>query len=721
MESLKVHGNDRLHRGYPLLVGLTLAAIPVAAAEPGGGSPLRRAIVLEEAQILRDSSTGDSLAERRAKLTAEVEWQPARKEAAGVVLRGTVTRGFFTLKVKPFLKLESSYGFPLDGISFQLKLTKQSAALSPEPRGWAKAVKEWEDAQRVRRLPRPWLDEVKGSVLETLERAQAVSLSWLLLAPEEDVGSLRFTFPLRIFDGKRSGAMAIAPVAGDDRLFAEGRGKEAPVRRLHRPQKGKETELAERGSMGWVGDPGSIPRGFCLEARGPYSDAIEVKGLALENAKVETRHEVLVFLGEEEKSISGISDFTGLPARLEPEDFSRYLSSAEERRELGELLSRTEKGADGFLGALKEYAAAESERKRSAEFLAALHYALVERFAMGTYTPSEAKLKGKVERIIREESFAPLFIWALRAASHPYSRFPDEARVRLCSVALERPEPALARWGSKMLAHGRWKGALEILVKVLAMEEERDAGAPSPLKRSLLGDLRHRAMRDPRRDFVEEVRKIWIAAGTKSPFTYIESFDRNRTESYFRESGVTVFLLEAGEGTSDTTVIEDGKRIALPANSTVLDLLQSTLLRLIPGLPEQTSFGILATHQDVVSFPRKKLLAATSRNKELAADFVRRLQPEHGSGLLGAIQVAFRNEDLDTLVILGGRPVALSREGEFILETLNYTRGVRIVLYWVGVDKHLQRLAEEHFGWIVHILGAPDEQEPETPPKPGRR
>jgi hypothetical protein len=151
------------------------------------------------------------------------------------------------------------------------------------------------------------------------------------------------------------------------------------------------------------------------------------------------------------------------------------------------------------------------------------------------------------------------------------------------------------------------------------------------------------------------VRKIWITSGTKSPFTYVESFDRNRTESYFRESGATVFVLEAGDGTSDTWVIEDGKRIALPENSTVFDLLQFTLLKLLTRLPEQAWFGILAAQHEVVSFARSKLVPATSRNKELAADFVRRLQPDRGAGLLGAIQVAFRNEDLDTLVILGGR------------------------------------------------------------------
>ena len=65
--------------------------------------------------------------------------------------------------------------------------------------------------------------------------------------------------------------------------------------------------------------------------------------------------------------------------------------------------------------------------------------------------------------------------------------------------------------------------------------------------------------------------------------------------------------------------------------------------------------------------------------------------------------------------------MALSHEGEFTLEALNTTRGVRIVIYWVGTDQHLERLAQEHFGWLVHILGGPEGLEGEAEKKPERR
>ena len=65
--------------------------------------------------------------------------------------------------------------------------------------------------------------------------------------------------------------------------------------------------------------------------------------------------------------------------------------------------------------------------------------------------------------------------------------------------------------------------------------------------------------------------------------------------------------------------------------------------------------------------------------------------------------------------------MTLSREGEFTLKALNYIRGVRIVVYWLGTDKFLERLAQEHFGWTVHILGAPGAEDEKEKQKAGKR
>jgi len=113
-----------------------------------------------------------------------------------------------------------------------------------------------------------------------------------------------------------------------------------------------------------------------------------------------------------------------------------------------------------------------------------------------------------------------------------------------------------------------------------------------------------------------------------------------------------------------------------------LDTAKKELRQVIEHLPATTRFDLIS-YSDVATAWSEKLLPATPENVRHALRLVDRLEPVNATNIQGALQLAFRSEDADTIYFLSdGTPTAGALvDPEAILAELRETnrwRHVRI-------------------------------------------
>jgi hypothetical protein len=89
-----------------------------------------------------------------------------------------------------------------------------------------------------------------------------------------------------------------------------------------------------------------------------------------------------------------------------------------------------------------------------------------------------------------------------------------------------------------------------------------------------------------------------------------------------------------------------------PVESTRIEMVKEQLIKLIAALDPKTRFNIIAYSMGVSPWQKQKLVAAGSKAKKAAIEFVKRFNPAGTTHTDRALKEAFANKEADTIVLL---------------------------------------------------------------------
>jgi len=700
------------------------AADPPSAAKVG--AIFERRLESREAQSVIEHWTGKRRLAWSSALTARVRFRLMKLDERRVVVRGEVLEGRFEIRRQGFLELEEVYGLFLDSLVFELTLTSRRTRLQVEARSWKPVVARFEESQRQRRLTDVLRAEVLDGLRRHLERAQVVSF-WPLLRGDDEPTGLRGTLDLSLWrkHGRTSGTIHLEPLRKLACFFSDTLGEQIPLRRSHTPLGAKRAQGIGGGTLAWLLGADGLPAACRLEATGDYVDHQELAELVESPSDYRQNHEIEIGLAAPGVPVPGLRRLTGLPPRPGPPDLLLLLELASERRELVDRRRRAARGGRDLVRAIEEYAELERVRHASPRLRAALHFALAEELALAAFGERRGgvdDLEPVVEEWIREADDLPVLLVALRAVAHPFARLPAPDRVRLCEVALGRGDPRLARWGSRVLAQGNWKGSAAALIGALGRQLDRGVNASAELVRELRTDLQRLLGPSVR---TLDPAGLTLLAGVRPglergrPFTFTGRLEDPRGVTYFEEamSGPTIFLID---------VSVDVSRGAQSRRGGALEVLPRRLAwarrfigRTSRKLKAADRLGLVKFHGRASVFAQGLRPADASTRKGAVAFLsrVERVRPEERDMVRRArydvgFSAALEQSDVETIVLLtdGARGDFWRVEAELLVS--NYLRGVRIVTYGHGernpvVDedplRFLERLAYTHHGWCRFV------------------
>jgi hypothetical protein len=723
-----------VNRSRPILVGLVVLCVvglspsllPADRPVPKVGTVFERQLEARETQSVIEHWTGKQRMSRRSALTARVRFRLAKLDDRQVVVRGEVLEGHFEFGLRGFLELESVYGLFFDSLIFEMTLTPKGTRLNVDGRSWKRIVAKFDESQRERRLTDAVRLEVVGALRRQLERAQVVSF-WPLLRGDDERGGLRSTLGLSLWrkHGKTSGTIRLEPLPDLARFFSNTSGEEIPLRRWHTALGAKRAEPVGIGTLAWIRDSDGLPSGCRLEAFGDYVDRKELEELVERPLDYRQHHELDIWLGPPGVKLPTVAEFTGLPPFLGLPDLYPLLEPGKAQKQFVALMERAAQGGRELKRVIEEYADLERGEKASVRLRAALHFALAEELALAAFGKQRvavADLEHIVGQWIRGEKALPRFLIALRAVAHPFAKLPDPDRVRLCQVALERADPELARWGSRTLAQGNWKGSAAVLINALRRELDRGANGSAVLIRELRMDLQRllgptaRALDVPSLTRLAKTRR---AHERVRPFTFTERLADPDGITYFEEamSGPTVLLLDSSVDAFRTSRSRRTKAFKIVPGR--LFWARHFIERTLRKLTAKDRFGIVKFHGRASVFAGG-LRSADLPTKRGAIEFLARpeiVKPKERAVVRRArydigFSSALADPDVETIVLLtdGARGDFWRIEAELLVS--NYLRGVRIITY--GHDEEipvvereplrfLERLAYMHHGWCRFV------------------
>ena len=118
-----------------------------------------------------------------------------------------------------------------------------------------------------------------------------------------------------------------------------------------------------------------------------------------------------------------------------------------------------------------------------------------------------------------------------------------------------------------------------------------------------------------------------------------------------------------------------------------LETARKELVQVLEHLPQKTRFGIV-TFGDAADSWTDKLVYATPENVRKAVRHVDRLEPGRGTNSYGALRLAFKDEDVDTIFFLSdGAPTVgdLTEPGAILADVREMNRFRRVVIHTIAL------------------------------------
>ncbi len=160
-----------------------------------------------------------------------------------------------------------------------------------------------------------------------------------------------------------------------------------------------------------------------------------------------------------------------------------------------------------------------------------------------------------------------------------------------------------------------------------------------------------------------------------------------------------------------------------PVEAMRIEMVKDQLIKLIATLDPKTKFNIVAYSIGVTPWQKQKLVAATSKVKKAAIEFVKRFRPHGTTHTDGALKEAFANKEADTIVLLSdGAPTHSGRydDTDNLISSIfgfvrNANRSRKVTIDTFGFESvstlpagqkcldFLKRLAEENGGKFTAI------------------
>ena len=119
-----------------------------------------------------------------------------------------------------------------------------------------------------------------------------------------------------------------------------------------------------------------------------------------------------------------------------------------------------------------------------------------------------------------------------------------------------------------------------------------------------------------------------------------------------------------------------------------IDILKLELAFVINKLlPEDAKFNVITFSTDVQRW-RKGLTKATPRNKKSALEFVKKMEPQAMTNLYGALELAFRDRQVDTIYLLSdGNPTVgtTTKLDEILAAVRRWNKGRNVVIHTIAL------------------------------------
>ena len=290
----------------------------------------------------------------------------------------------------------------------------------------------------------------------------------------------------------------------------------------------------------------------------------------------------------------------------------------------------------------------------------------------------------------------------------------DVARVAPCTEVID---PVVRRVTFKLLAAVATPAAIDVLVARLAREE----GVPAGEIITHLHALTEETFPDAQlwADWWAKNRETW-----KRDPERLAQADKIQRQPYSRYFGLelrsarVLFVIDRSGSMSwgiDYAGGDDGRSSKEPK----MVVAQRELVKAVQGLDERTSFNILSYSTNFEPFQRRPV-RATRENRDKAAKWIGKLQPDGQTNLAGSLLTAFENTRpwtgandeaiADTIVVpTDGAPncgpIAYEKDTLAELKRLNADGMVTIHAIFLGVDgkeEFMRSLASEHGGKFIH-------------------
>lgn len=313
------------------------------------------------------------------------------------------------------------------------------------------------------------------------------------------------------------------------------------------------------------------------------------------------------------------------------------------------------------------------------------------------------------------------------------AKLEDEPSERWIAAGLRHEEELVVRWAIDGARERKTKGAIPVLFELL---EARGIDGDA-----ISYDARRALIALTRRDFTnaEDWRKFWEAEGA--------SLDPKALEEGEGNTGIALVDPDAPEFFG-VKIVSDRVAFIIDTSGSMLQFdpgsngeswesrqritrLKRQLSAAIQKLPDDAWFNVIAFNEEIELF-QKRIVPAKSGAKQQALAFIQKLVADRGTDTGLAIETAFRDPKVDTIVLLSdgspetpaGKPAELIPIVEQKLRDLNRLRKVRVhTLGFAGkgewppgskygkrpmpdsaeLEAFLQRLAEAHGGTYTRI------------------
>ena len=396
---------------------------------------------------------------------------------------------------------------------------------------------------------------------------------------------------------------------------------------------------------------------------------------------------------------------------------------------LADLLQRLEGGAVSSV--MRAYNRIEAGKRFNAEGRYSIHRGLLSQLQL-METPALTSYAEELLRKPSRSSYAAqvLTLKALLGDKFPATREQRAAWMR--NLVTEKGE-RLAIWGARTLGDSRWKEAVEVLLSVMADEEQAqrlDGFVYNLVRGELYRLFGGRAAYAP----AATLRKDWEKGGRELPAEPDYSVDGQasgsaRTIAFFgdRISPRSVFCIDSSGSMEELATLRGSlasrRRTVAPGEVETaerhpkIQIVKDELQRALGGLQPAWKFNVLSYNTTVDLWRGKAkspaLVTARRGTVDDAKDWASRLAAKGKTNIHDTLVMALGMKGVETIYLLsdgspsiGGGPDRIRAQ----VAVRNYLLGARIITYGFTLEGKgefneplMKKLASENWGWYRRL------------------